>query len=339
MALLGINAHVSKEKRETWEKILDAALSAAQITGAGVDIVNSIKTQKLNTRKQNVDELTTFDPSTQGQEGAVQFPGPSAFGKDAFVKEQAKEGNPLNILNYDQKKKDMAPPNEATIKIYKKIHPNMPVPDNQKDTQDMINYAVQKSTQAPGSVTEKERFDKPDQFQWQSAGFAMKMEQTLPVLEKYEGIAAESGARFQKAAGKMGLGEAVSPEYKLFENAKRSFINSQLRRESGSSIRDEEFISAENQYFPVSGDTPEVLAQKREMRKAAYANMRASAGDIAFTKSKTELENLSKPQESSKKGDVDGDGQISTAEKWMMNNPDDPRVPDMIKALRLKKGM
>ncbi len=51
-----------------------------------------------------------------------------------------------------------------------------------------------------------------------------------------------------------------------FEQAKRNFINSVLRRESGAVISPQEFENAEFQYFPQRGDGSGVLSQKAANR-------------------------------------------------------------------------
>jgi hypothetical protein len=70
----------------------------------------------------------------------------------------------------------------------------------------------------------------------------------------------------------------VGPEFQQAEQAKRDFINAILRRESGATIRDEEFQSANQQYFPQPGDTPQVLAQKAENRRIAIEGVARAAG-------------------------------------------------------------
>lgn len=61
----------------------------------------------------------------------------------------------------------------------------------------------------------------------------------------------------------------VYPEAQKFDQAKRNFVNSILRKESGAVISSEEFANAEKQYFPQPGDTAEVLKQKALNRKLA----------------------------------------------------------------------
>lgn len=53
------------------------------------------------------------------------------------------------------------------------------------------------------------------------------------------------------------------------EQAQRDFINAILRRESGAVISPQEFTNAQKQYFPMIGDTPEVISQKKQNREIA----------------------------------------------------------------------
>ena len=72
-----------------------------------------------------------------------------------------------------------------------------------------------------------------------------------------------------------------TPEYQKFDQAKRDFVNAILRRESGAVISDQEFANAEVQYFPVPGDSQEVIAQKRRNRKTAIEGLRLGSGEGA----------------------------------------------------------
>lgn len=70
----------------------------------------------------------------------------------------------------------------------------------------------------------------------------------------------------------------VSDEFQKFDQARRDFINAQLRRESGAVISPEEFANANKQYFPQPGDSEAVLNQKAINRKTAIDSMMRSAG-------------------------------------------------------------
>ncbi|MCK1520224.1 hypothetical protein [Bradyrhizobium sp. 17] len=73
-----------------------------------------------------------------------------------------------------------------------------------------------------------------------------------------------------------------------YDQAKADFINAQLRRESGAAIAASEFSNADKQYFPVPGDTPDVIKQKAANRRAAVEAMGREGGQsyrpkFAFT--------------------------------------------------------
>lgn len=72
----------------------------------------------------------------------------------------------------------------------------------------------------------------------------------------------------------------VSKDRQKYEQAKRDFINAQLRRESGAVISPEEFANADKQYFPVPGDErhPEIIQQKAANRRVAIEAMGREGG-------------------------------------------------------------
>jgi hypothetical protein len=71
---------------------------------------------------------------------------------------------------------------------------------------------------------------------------------------------------------------AVSPERQKYDQAKADFINAQLRRESGAAISPSEFEKADQQYFPVPGDSPQVIRQKAANRRTAIEAMGREGG-------------------------------------------------------------
>jgi hypothetical protein len=114
-----------------------------------------------------------------------------------------------------------------------------------------------------------------------AAGFSERMLQSEPNIEANKNAGMSMWEKSKAAIPVVG-NYAVSPEYQKFDQAQRDFINAQLRRESGAVIADSEFDNARKQYFPQSGDSPQVLAQKKANREAAINSMRTSAG-AAYT--------------------------------------------------------
>ena len=74
------------------------------------------------------------------------------------------------------------------------------------------------------------------------------------------------------------LNATQSPQQQQVEQAQRDFVNAILRQESGASISPSEFASAQRQYFPQPGDSPQVIAQKAANRRNAVAGLTVQAG-------------------------------------------------------------
>lgn len=70
----------------------------------------------------------------------------------------------------------------------------------------------------------------------------------------------------------------TSPAFQKFDQAKRDFVNSVLRRESGAAISQSEFDNAEKQYFPQPGDSKERIAEKQRNRQDTLAAVAGGGG-------------------------------------------------------------
>lgn len=120
----------------------------------------------------------------------------------------------------------------------------------------------------------------PSQSQAMAAGFGRRLEAAEDIISRL----AESG--YNRAGYIEGIKDTLLPEggksSELQEQnqAERNFVNAVLRRESGAAIAPSEFESAEVQYFPRAGDSPQVLANKDQNRKQALASLKAEAGDF-----------------------------------------------------------
>jgi hypothetical protein len=63
-----------------------------------------------------------------------------------------------------------------------------------------------------------------------------------------------------------------TPEEQMYAQARLDFISAILRRESGAAISAGEFVTEEKRYFPMPGDSPQVIAQKRQARCAGFGD-------------------------------------------------------------------
>lgn len=126
------------------------------------------------------------------------------------------------------------------------------------------------------------------QNQFAAGGFAVRAEQAVNDLAKLpENIGTTTSAQFQGMFP--GAAESLkAPEQKLFEQTQRNFISAVLRKESGAAISDNEYDNERKKYFPLPGDTPEVLQQKAVSRQQAIASLKAEAGE-AYNKVQAQL--------------------------------------------------
>lgn len=123
----------------------------------------------------------------------------------------------------------------------------------------------------------------PDLKDWQvqNATYGKRLAQAEDVFSK---LAGEGYDRSQTGEGiaaffQRGPFEQLKgDQLKQQEQAERNFITATLRKESGASISPSEFATAEKQYFPRAGDTPEVLAQKKANRQQVLEGMKVGAG-------------------------------------------------------------
>ncbi len=105
--------------------------------------------------------------------------------------------------------------------------------------------------------------------QAQSAAYALRMKESMDILDEVEEKFAGAGSYIGQKLPNIWK----SAERQKFEQSKRSFINALLRKESGAQINPDEFKNYEKQYFAQPGDTKEVLAQKKKNRETAYQGM------------------------------------------------------------------
>lgn len=130
--------------------------------------------------------------------------------------------------------------------------------------------------------------DKPlTEVQAKAVTFASRMNRANETINKLsaDGIDKSSaGKQFMEAIPFIGDGlgniynDFLPNKIQQLDQAKRDWINANLRNESGAAIGKDEFASADKQYFAQIGDKPEVILQKALNRKMAEEGMRAQAG-------------------------------------------------------------
>lgn len=136
--------------------------------------------------------------------------------------------------------------------------------------------------QLPGAP-EAEKPAKYTDGQRTSAGFARMMNEAASVIDALE-TPSQDGlpARYdptQFANRIPTMRGWNSAEHTQYQNAADAWIRAKLRKESGAQISEAEREQEYATYFPMPGDPPEVVAQKRRLRAEATAVLKAqSAG-------------------------------------------------------------
>jgi len=118
-----------------------------------------------------------------------------------------------------------------------------------------------------------------------AAGFLLRMQDATKLLDTYEGkgkpsVVTSSVSGLPFVGGVLERG-AQTPEQQQYKNAALAWIRAKLRKESGAAIGKAEAEQEYQNYFPVVGDTKEVIAQKRSLRQSAMDEMRISSGKAA----------------------------------------------------------
>ena len=142
-----------------------------------------------------------------------------------------------------------------------------------------LNPQTGESELVSGIPGKKSAEEKPlTESQAKNAGFASRLfEANNNFNEVANKISPEklavAGATAETPLISQATNASLSPEEGLAIQAKRQFINSILRPESGASIAPSEFKSADIQYFPQVGDDEKRIAQKAQARETAIKGM------------------------------------------------------------------
>ncbi|MBR1206618.1 MULTISPECIES: hypothetical protein [unclassified Bradyrhizobium] len=118
---------------------------------------------------------------------------------------------------------------------------------------------------------------KQTEAQAKSAAFAARMEKAQAELDKLQNEGLSATQAISSSVPFVG-NYLQSANHQQYETAKSAFISAKLRAESGAAISPSEYTREEKELFPQPGDTPARVQQKQQLRAAALAEMKRSAG-------------------------------------------------------------
>lgn len=150
---------------------------------------------------------------------------------------------------------------------------------------------------SPAGVAAVEKEDKPlTEAQGNATGFGLRASKAADLIDDLEAtgtfgrqanvvsgtrtaldripVIGTAAANLVGGAGNM----LVTAPQQRYEQARGDFIRAVLRKESGATITGEETDAATRQYFPVMGDSDDVIKQKALNRRTALESLKIQAG-------------------------------------------------------------
>lgn len=175
------------------------------------------------------------------------------------------------------------------------FYPQAAPEKQEKPVQVRTSRGIEFVTPKPGMVlkppVEQPKVEKPvaapapSVDESKNAGFYQRMSSVSEMLDKYEQkgkpTAYTSMVEGIPVVGQYLQRGAMTPDQAQYRNAAMAWIRAKLRKESGAHIGEDEARSEYETYFPLPNDKPEVIEQKRQLRKIAEDEMRLSAGKAA----------------------------------------------------------
>lgn len=159
---------------------------------------------------------------------------------------------------------------------WQKANPDMEIkegPDGQMIAVNKRTGAAQPVTLGGNAVVGS---GKPlTESQAKAANFAGRMNTAFDVIDKLEG--SDPTALAKLAAGSSWTNILAPEAAQQYRQAQENWVTANLRKESGAVIGPDEMANEIRKYFPVAGDKPKTIEQKRKARLDAMAGMEAEA--------------------------------------------------------------
>ena len=246
---------------------------------SNADFNNPQSLQALAPRVYSIDPSTGMTLANLGIQQA------NTQKNDAWRREESERAQRNADRSYRLQAQAAARSNEDKYVIQKVEDPNTGAVSfyrvNTRGPEGLIGNGPQPS--APQAGNPFSAGGKFNEGQGKAAGFTDRMllsEGILSGVDGGKGVQGAGASAIQAGVGAIpGVGNyLISGDRQKYEQARRDIINAQLRRESGAAISQSELDSANKQYFPIPGDSAEVIAQKTANRRAAISAMGRESG-------------------------------------------------------------
>lgn len=253
------------------------------IAGPGT-VRDQVKAKIAQVRNPMLEDQSAYAPDSEAEQRAADSRLMAGMGR-AINMVAAGTGYKPDNSGYESMEKDAEKTLDRAALVKRAIADRARAAQERKDQREFISGENDKKIEAMKAalgarIKAQTDAKAPTEAQLNANGFANRVEQSEKVFSDLvsEGFDPTS---FSVAAQRKlpdDMNALKSSQLQRQEQAERNFINAVLRRESGASISPTEFDSAEKQYFPRSGDSKDVLAQKAENRRIVLEALKNSAG-------------------------------------------------------------
>jgi len=130
---------------------------------------------------------------------------------------------------------------------------------------------VVKSPDAPTKASTTE-------YQNKAGGYADRMQIAAPIMNQLDDASTYTQRGLERAGKYVGY-SVNSPEYEQLRTAQKAFLGAILKKESGATISETEFVRDGAVYFPQPGESVETARLKQRFRQAAMEATIREAGE------------------------------------------------------------
>jgi len=213
-----------------------------------------------------------FEEKPQGTPGALAFAVRDAQGNTSplymGMKQQPKDVVQVTVTNPDG--------SQTTKFVEKKAGMEIATGPKKLEKVDTVDGQGNPSTKfiVPTEGATFAKDDKPNDTQLKAATYVKRAAAADKIVNDLVSSGYDPSSLWKIKNSLPLVGNAISSkDDQLFAQAQNDFVSAVLRPESGAAISDKEREAEKVKYFPMPGDTPQVIAQKAEARQREIAGL------------------------------------------------------------------
>lgn len=303
-----LNAKTTPMKNTAWDEVIANSQDPIQAMLTNQQIQAQIAQQRANMNDAQVKQLeltvNAFNPALEAYENG------DMETANQYYQQAYQQMGSLGLLEGDE-------PQQLTPQAYQELKVAQSMALGAKGVGDIQSQRLEQQSKIESIKESKLRQGKLDaeaiklrrelkdngvnvkdlkEFELTNAGYASRMNNASGIVNDLEGSGKDILSQTSNIlSGVPLIGGALanvtmSKDQQKYNNAANEWIRAKLRKESGAVIGKDEMLQEYRTYFPVIGDTPDVIAQKNELRQQAELAMQKAAGRAYTEKKKVEAD-------------------------------------------------